>query len=85
MIETDMRVGEVINLKFKNINFEERFIFVTAKNKTRKVHFRNDKSWNVILDATNDDNGDIRTDKEHVFHWDCYKRVGGRGTILHRY
>ena len=43
MIETGMRVGEVINIKIKNINFKERFIFVTAKNKTRKVYFRNDK------------------------------------------
>tara|TARA_Y100000768_G_scaffold385401_1_gene371439 strand:- start:527 stop:742 length:216 start_codon:yes stop_codon:yes gene_type:complete len=32
MIETGMRVGEVINLKIKNINFQDRFIFVTAKN-----------------------------------------------------
>ena len=29
MIETDRRVGEIINLKIKNINFEYRFIFVT--------------------------------------------------------
>ena len=75
MIETGMRVGEVINLKIKNINFEDRFKFVTAKNKTRKVYFREDKSWNVILNASLDDNDDFRTDKEHVFHWDCYKRV----------
>ena len=85
MIETGMRVGEVINLKIKNINFKERFIFVTAKNNTRKVYFRNDKFQNVILDATFDDNGDIRTDEEHVFHWNCYKRVGDRCKILHRY
>ena len=85
MIETGMRVGEVINLKIKNINFEDRFIFVTAKNKTRKVYFREDKSWNVILNASLDENGDIRTDKEHVFHWDCYKRVGDCGKNLHRY
>ena len=63
IIETGMRVGEVINLRIKNINFESRFIFVTAKNKTRKVYFRNDKSWNVILDAVFDREGDIKTEK----------------------
>ena len=68
MIETGMRVGEVINLKIKNINSEDRCIIVTVKFKTRKVYFRNDKSWNVILDAVLDEEGNIRTDKEHVFH-----------------
>ena len=47
MIETGRRVREVINLKIKNINFEDRFIFVTAKYKTREVYFKEDKSWSV--------------------------------------
>ena len=82
LLETGMRISEVKKLKISNLEFEKRRCLIKGKGrnggKPRWIYFTSDSTWKLVLDMILDDDGDIRTDKEHIFHFRCYKWNQGK-------
>ena len=77
LLATGMRVSEIGKLKIKNLEFEKRRCLIYGKGvnggKPRWIYFDNDNVWEHICNLVLDDEGNIRTDKEYIFHFRIYK------------
>jgi site-specific recombinase XerD len=75
LLETGMRVSEVVQLKIRNLDVNERKIKITGKGKKdRWIYFRSEPIWKIICNQIYDEEGKIRTDTEWVF-WKKYQNV----------
>ena len=82
LVETGMRVSEVMKMRIKDVDVYERKIKILGKGrdggKERWIHLRSDKVWSIIENQIYDENKEIR-DTEWVF-WVKYQNVSSGKT-----
>lgn len=75
LLETGMRVSEVVQMKIRDIDINEQKISILGKgNKRRNIYFRSKGVWDIICSQIYNENGKIRTDTEWVF-WYKHKNT----------
>lgn len=73
LLETGCRVSEVVKLKIRNLDIEERKISVVGKgDKKRFLYMKSDSLWNRLKPYIFSGDNKIRTDKEYIFHYKHY-------------
>ena len=77
LLQTGMRISEIGKLKIKNLEFENRRCLIYGKGvnggKPRWIYFTSDSARKHICNMVLDDKGNLRTDKEYIFHFRIYK------------
>ena len=72
LLETGMRVSEVVSMKIRDIDVKERKCKIVGKGKKERwVYLRSNSLWKIIEKQIYDEEGKIRTDTDWVF-WSYY-------------
>jgi site-specific recombinase XerD len=72
LLETGMRVSEVVGMRIVNVDVKERKCKIVGKGaKERWIYFQSDSIWKIIENQIYDEKGKVRTDTEWVF-WSYY-------------
>jgi len=56
LFSTGMRVGELVSVKIKDINFKENKIKIMGKGKKERIVFISDRAMGYLMEYINDDN-----------------------------
>ena len=81
MLETGARTFEVVEMKIKDIEPQDKTWWVLGKGQDggkRRINKLPDYVWDMIEDRIVDEDGRLRTDKEYVFHrrfWQLQNKV----------
>jgi site-specific recombinase XerD len=72
LLETGMRVSEVVGMKIRDVDIKERKCKIVGKGaKERWIYLRSNSIWKIIEKQIYDEDGKIRTDTDWVF-WSSY-------------
>ena len=82
LLITGCRIGEVVEMKIKDIDIKKRLWSFFSKGSWRTIKLDSDTLWRDLNYWIFDKNGGVRTDKEWVFHleyWRKPNKKNGRG------
>jgi site-specific recombinase XerD len=86
LLETGMRVSEVVSMKIRDIDINEKKIKILGKGrnggKERFVYLRSEPVWKIICCQIYNEEGKVRTDKEYVFHQRYYGISYGKWYLM---